>query len=195
MSRDAASMRGELETSLKNLRTDMIDLYQCHAVGSEGQLEKILAPGGAFETLSLAREQGKVRWIGITGHSRPVLLKAVETGLFDTVQFPLNPIETEWEDDVVPAAARNGTGTIGMKPVAGGAIRNAVLSIRYSLTHGIDVSIPGMDSAEQVDENASPPKPATRSPKRSSPFSPPRRNCGAGSSAGAADTACPAQTA
>jgi len=153
MSRDAASMRGELETSLRNLRTDMIDLYQCHAVGSEGQLERVLGPGGAFETLSLAREQGKVRWIGITGHSRPVLLKAVGTGLFDTVQFPLNPIETEWEYDVVPAAARNGTGTIGMKPVAGGAIRNAVLSIRYSLTHGIDVSIPGMDSVEQVDEN------------------------------------------
>ncbi len=155
MSRDAASMQGELETSLRKLRTDMIDLYQCHAVGSEKQLEKILAPGGAFETLSRARDEGKVRWIGITGHSRPVLLKAIETGMFDTIQFPFNPIETEWENDVAPAASRHGMGAIGMKPVAGGALRNAVLSIRYSLTRGIDVSIPGMDSIAQVDENCS----------------------------------------
>jgi len=153
MSRDAASMLGELETSLRKLRTDMIDLYQFHAVGSERQLEKILAPGGAFETLSAAKARGKIRWIGITGHSRAVMMKAVGTGMFDTVQFPFNPIETEWENDVIPAAARGGMGTIGMKPLAGGALRNAALAIRYSLARGIDVSIPGMDSIAQVDEN------------------------------------------
>jgi predicted aldo/keto reductase-like oxidoreductase len=153
LSRNARGMRGELEASLRNLRTDMIDLYQVHSVGSLEELERILAPGGAYEALERARDEGKVRWIGVTGHSRPVLFKAVETGLFDTVQLPFNPIENEWEEDVLPAARKAGLGTIGMKPVAGGAIRNVGASIRFTLTRGIDVSIPGMDSVEQVDEN------------------------------------------
>lgn len=155
MARDAAGMKRELEASLRNFRTGMIDLYQCHAVGNDKQLERVLGPGGAWETLSRAREEGKVRWIGITGHSRDILLKAVKTGRFDTVQFPFNPIETEWAEGVIPAASERGVGTIGMKPVAGGAIRKVALSIRYTLTRGIDVSIPGMDSISQIDENCS----------------------------------------
>lgn len=153
LSRTADSIAAELEASLRNLRTDMIDLYQVHSVGSLKQLEKILGPGGAYEALVQAREAGKVRYIGITGHSRPVLVKAIDTGLFDTVQFPYNPIEVEWRDDVIPAAREAGIGTIGMKPLAGGAIHNAAASIRFTLTSGIDLSIPGMDSVDQVDAN------------------------------------------
>jgi predicted aldo/keto reductase-like oxidoreductase len=154
LSRTAAAIHGELETSLRKMRTDMIDLYQVHSVGSIEQLETILGPGGAYEALVQAREAGMIRYIGITGHSRPVLAAAIETNLFDTVQFPYNPIETEWRGDVIPAARAAGIGTIGMKPLAGGAIRNASASIRYTLTSGIDVSIPGMDAIEQVDANA-----------------------------------------
>lgn len=154
LSRNALGMRRELETSLRNLRTGMIDLYQVHSVGSLEELDRILAPGGAYEELAKAREEGKVRWIGVTGHSRSVILKAIETGLFDTVQLPFNPIEDEWEEAVLPAAREAQMGTIGMKPVAGGAIRHIGASIRFSLTRGIDVSIPGMDSVSQVDENA-----------------------------------------
>lgn len=153
LSRTAGKIAEELETSLRNLRTDMIDLYQVHSVGSLAQLEKILGPGGAYETLARAREAGTIRYIGITGHSRPVLVKAIDTGLFDTVQFPYNPIEVEWRDDVIPAARDAGIGTIGMKPLAGGAIRNTAASIRFTLTSGIDLSIPGMDTIEQVDAN------------------------------------------
>jgi len=153
MSRDAAGMQGELEASLRNLRTGMIDLYQFHAVGSVEQLERITGPGGAYETLDRARSEGKVRWIGITGHSREILRKAAGMDLFDTLQFPLNAIETEWEDDVVPAAREAGKGTLGMKPVAGGALADVPAAIRYTLARGIDISIPGMDAVEQVDEN------------------------------------------
>ncbi len=155
MSRDAAGMRRELEASLRNLRTEMIDLYQFHAVGSMEQLERILGPGGAYETLSKARDEGSVRWIGITGHSREILLHAAGLGVFDTVQLPFNAIETEWEDEVLPAARSAGMGTIGMKPVAGGALSSAPAGIRFTLTRGIDISIPGMDSPGQVDENVS----------------------------------------
>ncbi|UCF05831.1 MAG: aldo/keto reductase [bacterium] len=153
LSRTGTKITEELETSLRNLRTDTIDLYQVHSVGTTEQLDTIMAPGGAYEALAGAREQGKIRWIGITGHSRPVLLAAVETGLFDTVQCPFNPIEDEWADEVLPEARKAGIGTIGMKPLAGGAIRNAAASIRFSLTRGIDVSIPGMDSITQIEEN------------------------------------------
>ena len=154
LSRGGAKITEELETSLRKFRTEMIDLYQIHSVGSEQQLEKILSPGGAYKALVQAREAGKIRWIGITGHSMPVLLAAIKTDLFDTVQFPFNPIEDEWESEVIPAAKKAGMGTIGMKPLAGGAIRNAAASIRFILTRGMDVSIPGMDTIEQVDENA-----------------------------------------
>ncbi len=153
LSRDAEGMRREIETSLRNLRTDMIDLYQIHSVSFMHELETVLKPGGAYEALLRAKEEGKVRWIGITGHSRPVLQKAVYTGKFDTVQLPFNPIEDEWAGDVIPAAKEAGMGTIGMKPLAGGALRNTTASIRFSLTRGIDISIPGMDTIEQVDAN------------------------------------------
>ena len=153
MSRDAAGMKGELETSLRNLRTEMIDLYQFHAPGNMQQLERILGPGGAYETLAKARDEGKVRWIGITGHSRDILLHAAGLDMFDTVQLPFNAIETEWENTVLPAAHSAGIGTLGMKPVAGGALADVPAAIRFTLTRGIDISIPGMDTAEQVDEN------------------------------------------
>jgi predicted aldo/keto reductase-like oxidoreductase len=154
LSRTAPKLAAEIETSLTNLRTDMIDLYQLHSVGSSAELDKVLAPGGAYEALLQARAAGKIRWLGITGHSREVMLKAIGTGRFDTVQFPFNPIETEWEETVIPAAKKAGIGTICMKPFAGGAIRSHALALRYELTRGMDVVIPGMDTVSQVEENA-----------------------------------------
>jgi uncharacterized protein len=155
LARDAAGMARDVDTSLGLLRTDVIDLYQAHSVGTEADLDRVLGPGGAYEALDAARRAGKVRFIGVTGHSRRVLLRAVETGLFDTVQHPFNVLETDWLEDVVPAARRLGVGVIGMKPVAGGALsRVARASVRFAIERGVDVAIPGMDSAAQVDENA-----------------------------------------
>ena len=155
LSRTAPKLAAEIETSLRNLRTDTIDLYQLHSVGSIAELERVLAPGGAYDALVEARAAGKVRWLGLTGHSREVILKGIESGRFDTVQFPFNPIETEWEEAVIPAAKKAGVGTICMKPFAGGAIRSHALALRYELTRGMDVVIPGMDRVAQVEENAS----------------------------------------
>lgn len=155
LSRTAPKLAAEIETSLRNLRTDVIDLYQLHSVGSLKELDAVLAPGGAYDALAKAQEQGKVRWVGITGHSREVMLKAIETRRFDTVQFPFNPIEDEWAEQVIPAAKKAGAGTICMKPFAGGAIRNHRAALRFELARGMDVVIPGMDAVEQVVENAS----------------------------------------
>jgi predicted aldo/keto reductase-like oxidoreductase len=154
LSRTADKFAVEIETSLRYLRTDRIDLYQIHSVGSLAELDTVLGPGGAYEALAKAREQGKVRWVGITGHSREVMLKAIATGRFDTVQFPFNPIEDEWAEEVIPAAKKAGMGTICMKPFAGGAIGNHRAALRFELARGMDVVIPGMDAVEQVVENA-----------------------------------------
>ena len=154
MVRDADAMQRDLETSLRNLRTDCIDLYQLHAVGSAEQLEQVAGPGGALEALNRAKDKGQVRFIGITGHSREILTRGVETDLFDTVQHPFNPIETEWLEDLVPGAVQRDVGRIGMKPVAGGALRNVPAALRFALDGGVDIVIPGMDSVEQVRENA-----------------------------------------
>ncbi len=155
LARSASELAKDIETSLRNLRTETIDLYQLHSIGTLADLERVLAPGGAYEALVEARAAGKIRWLGITGHSREIMLKAIRTGLFDTAQFPFNPIETEWEEEVIPAAKAAGVGTICMKPLAGGALRNRALALRFELSRGMDVVIPGMDAAEQVEENAS----------------------------------------
>lgn len=155
MSRDAVGMTKEIETSLRNLRVETIDLYQVHALGSFEQLEEVLSPHGAYSALDNARKQGKIRYLGVTGHVREVLCKAIKTGLFDTAQFPYNPIETEWEEEALPEAKKRGLGVIGMKPVAGGALRSVGAALKFSLHRGIDVVIPGMDSISQVVENAS----------------------------------------
>ncbi|MCK4305217.1 MAG: aldo/keto reductase [Candidatus Eisenbacteria sp.] len=154
LSRDAAGMAKEIETSLRDLQTDFIDIYQLHAIGSDKELAQVLAPGGAYEALARAREQGKVGFLGITSHSRPALIAAIQTGAFDTVQHPFNPIEIEWSDDVIPAATEAGVGIIAMKPAAGGALTHVPAALRFELTRGIDVVIPGMDSIAQVEENA-----------------------------------------
>lgn len=154
LSRTKPKFADEIETSLRNLRTDRIDLYQLHSIGTAADFEKVMGPGGAYEALVKARQEGKVRWVGITGHSREIMLKAIETGLFDTAQFPFNPIEDEWSEAVIPAAKKAGIGTICMKPLAGGALRDRAASLRYELARGMDVVIPGMDAVEQVVENA-----------------------------------------
>lgn len=154
LARTKSALAADIDTSLGNFRTDTIDLYQLHSVGTPAELEKVLGPGGAYEALVEARAAGKIRWLGITGHSREVILKAIETGLFETAQFPFNPIETEWEKDVIPAALKASVGTICMKPLAGGAIQGRAAALRFELTRGMDVVIPGMDAVEQVEENA-----------------------------------------
>jgi len=150
MARTATDMATDIGASLSNLRTDVIDLYQIHNPGNDGQLDAVLGAGGAYEALDQARAAGKIRFIGITGHSRSVVGRAMGTGLFDTVQHPMNPMETSWLEDVNPRARSMSLGTICMKPMAGGAFRDAGPALRFSLSRGMDVAIPGMDSVEQV---------------------------------------------
>jgi len=152
-SRDAEGARKDLETSLKELGTDHVEIYQCHNVSTEKDLERALGPGGAIEALERARKQGLVRFVGITGHKPWILEKALEAYPFATLQVPVNIIEQSSLDTLIPAARKKGLGIIAMKPVAGGALREVALNLRFVLTSGVEVVIPGMDDPEQVLEN------------------------------------------
>ncbi|WP_352418735.1 aldo/keto reductase [Proteiniborus sp.] len=154
MSRDYDGMKKDIEISLKNLRTEYIDLYQLHNVRTEAEYNKIISENGALRALKEAKQEGKVKHIGMTSHDLVTLEKGVDSGYFDTIQFPYNPVERQAEE-LFKKANSLGLGVIVMKPLAGGAITNAELSLRFILENkSVSVAIPGMDSIEQIKENA-----------------------------------------
>ena len=152
MSRDYESMKRDIEISLKNLQTDYIDLYQMHNV-KPAEYDTLFGEDKAYRALLEAKEQGKIKHIGITSHGLETVEKAVESDKFETIQFPYN-IDENQADEVFKRAYEKGVGTIVMKPLAGGAIDDGTLAMKYLLSREyIDVAIPGMDSPQQVIEN------------------------------------------
>lgn len=153
LARTAVAMREDVDKSLSALNVQRIDLYQLHNVKDEAALKQVLGPDGALAALREAREQGKIKHIGITGHIKPILIEAIKTGAFETVQFPFNPVETAGAEEIFTLADQMAMGTIIMKPLAGGAFRDASLPLRFILEHPICTVIPGMDSVEQINQN------------------------------------------
>ena len=152
MSRDYESMKRDIEISLKNLQTDYIDLYQMHNV-KPAEYDTLFGEDKAYRALLEAKEQGKIKHIGITSHGLETVEKAVESDKFETIQFPYNIVENQ-ADEVFKRAYEKGVGTIVMKPLAGGAIDDGTLAMKYLLSREyIDVAIPGRDSPQQVIEN------------------------------------------
>ena len=146
------AMEQDVATSLKNFRTDYIDIYQFHNP-SEADLHTILAPGGALEALMEAKQQGKIRHIGITTHSTAVFQKALELDWVETIMFPYNIVESQGEALIHACTERN-IGFICMKPLAGGAIEDATLALRYIASNpDVTVLIPGMATAEEFAQN------------------------------------------
>ena len=153
MSRDKQGMAQDIETSLKNLRTDYIDLYQIHNPTVQ-QLEQVNAPGGALEALMEAKAAGKVRHLGITAHVPEVFRKALELDWVETVMFPYNIVESQGTEMMERAREKN-VGFINMKSLAGGAIEDARLALRFASSNpNVTVVLPGMYTPEEVAENA-----------------------------------------
>ena len=154
MSRSYDDMIRDVNISLNNFKTEYIDLYQLHNLKPD-EYDGIFDDDMAYEALLKCKEEGKIKHIGITSHSIDTIKKAVNSGKFDTIQFPYNIVEDQ-ADEIFKEANKNGIGIIVMKPLAGGAIDNAKLAIKYILSKDyIDVVIPGMDSVNQVIENTS----------------------------------------
>ena len=152
MSRTKEAMAKDIDISLGNLRTDYIDLYQVHNPNME-QLEQVIAAGGALEALQEAKAAGKIGHIGVTAHSLEVFEKALELDWVETIMFPYNIVETQAVELIKKCTEKN-IGFITMKPLAGGAIEDATLAIRFICANpDVTVVIPGMFDLKEIDQN------------------------------------------
>lgn len=159
--RDAEGARQELETSLRLLKTDYLDIWQIHYLNTAEEREQVLGPGGAYEAAVKAREQGLIRYIGVTGHNWIEVGQAVATGLFDTVLCWYNPAMQEPEAAVFPQAVEHDVGVVIMS-----ATRTEKLLgredtpdleqfYRYVLGHpAVDLSVMGLRSVENFERVA-----------------------------------------
>jgi predicted aldo/keto reductase-like oxidoreductase len=153
-----------LEQSLRRLQTDHLDLWQIHGVSFENDPDLFIRPNGAAEALAQAKKEGKVRFVGFTGHKDPAIhLKMLATGFpFDSVQMPLNPFDSQFhsfEQQVLPELNRRGIAPLGMKPLQGhgdaitkGAI-TAEDALRYAMSLPVATTITGIDKPEILKQN------------------------------------------
>lgn len=152
MARTKEAMARDIDISLKNLRTDYIDLYQIHNPSAK-DLEQVLASGGALEALLEAKACGKIGHIGITLHSVELFRRAIDLPFVETIMFPYNIVETQGEDLIKRCAEKN-IGFICMKPLAGGAIDDAVTAMRFVVSNpDVTVVIPGMADLAEITQN------------------------------------------
>ena len=148
------AMEKDIETSLHNLRTDYIDLYQIHNPSME-KLDTILSEGGALEALLNAKAAGRIGHIGLTAHSAKVFERALELDFVESIMFPYNIVETQG-CELVKKCGERGKAFIAMKPLAGGAIEDGEAAMRYLLTDpDVTVVIPGMYQTSEIEQNAS----------------------------------------
>jgi aryl-alcohol dehydrogenase-like predicted oxidoreductase len=160
--RSRAEAEAHLNETLQNLHTDYLDLWQVHDVRSMAEVEALGRPGGALEAFQRAREQGKARFIGVTGHHQPaVLRRTLELYDFDTVLLPVNPAEPQ-HNSFLPLAREaldRGLGVIGMKVLCRGLLPQLRLAplaelVAYALSQPVNVVVIGADSVPQVQELA-----------------------------------------
>jgi len=155
LKRDAEGARKELETSLRLLGTDYIDIYQLHHLNTQADREQALGPGGAIETAQKAREEGLIRFIGVTGHDWVQVQKAVATDLFDTVLCWYNCAMKEPEDTLFPEALARKAGVIIMNASRNDKLFNDPDApsyeqfYRYVLSHeAVHVTIMGLRNVD-----------------------------------------------
>jgi aryl-alcohol dehydrogenase-like predicted oxidoreductase len=153
-----------LEESLRRLQTDHLDLWQVHGMAFDNDPELAYARGGVLEALDRAKKQGKVRFVGFTGHKDPgVHLDLIRRGYpFDTVQMPLNCLDAtfrSFETQVLPEVNRRGIAALGMKPMGGtaSAVKRGLVRaeemLRYAMSLPVATTIAGMDSLDVLRQN------------------------------------------
>ena len=144
----------QLETSLKQLGTDYIDIFQFHGISTDGKRDEIFAPGGAMEGLEEAIKAGKVRFPAFSSHSISIAMELMKGGKFDVVQLPFNYIDSAAADEAIPLAKKLDMGFIAMKPMGGGLLDDAGLAFRYLLSFDGIVADPGIEKIEEIREIA-----------------------------------------
>ena len=143
-----------IHESLERLQTDYLDNYHLHSLMDEKDLEIRLGPGGALEALIEARDQGLIRHIGCTSHvSSHLLTKALKQFDFEVILIPMNIVEREPLDELIPLCLEKGVGITIMKPLATGLLP-ASLSLKWLLNQPIATAVPGATTVEEVEENS-----------------------------------------
>jgi uncharacterized protein len=163
--RTAANSMVKLEESLRRLQTDYLDLWQIHEVTFPDDPDRIFAPGGAAEAMLRAKEEGKVRFIGFTGHKSPAIFRRMLSAGFpwDTLQMPVSVLDANFnsfQTEIMPIAQEQGIGVIGMKSLAAGHLFDdpalditAEEAIRYALSQPIASLCTGIDSMAILEQN------------------------------------------
>src|SRR5215813_8187119 len=164
--RTKASAAKQIDESLKRLQTDHVDLMQFHEIIRMEDPDRIFAEGGAMEAMLAAKQAGKVRYIGFTGHKDPAIhLRMLQTAAahqfhFDAVQMPLNVMDAHFrsfQKQVLPELVKQQIGVLGMKPLAGGLILKSntvkpIECLHYAMNLPISVVITGMDNMEILEQ-------------------------------------------
>ncbi len=172
--RTAVEYNKQLDESLTRLQTDVIDLVQFHEVIRMEDPDRIFAAGGAIEAAIAARQAGKIRYIGFTGHKDPAVhLRMLETAQkhsfqFDTVQMPINVMDAHFRSftqQVMPVALKQGIGVLAMKTFGDSFILKSntvqpMEALHYGLTQPISVLITGIDTTQLLDQASRPRAPS-----------------------------------
>ncbi len=148
--RDAAGARAELERSLVRLKTDHLDLYQLHVMSTKAEVEQALGPGGAVETLVQARDEGKVRWLGFSAHTKEAALDLLNGFAFDTLMYPVNFIEHfthKFDPEVLAVAKAKGVAVISIKAISAGSWRPGEQRTRGNWWYKVLEEQPDIDQA------------------------------------------------
>lgn len=161
--RDKIGALGHLRETLNNMNTDHLDLWQVHDVRTEEDIAEIFGPGGAIEAFAEAKEKGWTRFVGVTGHHDPFILRrCIDTYDFDTVLLPVNPAEPAHDnfiDITVPLANEKGMGIIGMKVYCRGFVarvpgfESMAPYFGFALSQPISTVVIGCDNIQQLEEN------------------------------------------
>jgi aryl-alcohol dehydrogenase-like predicted oxidoreductase len=161
--RDKNGASAHLRETLANMRTDYLDLWQVHDVRTDNDVERIFGPKGAIEAFIEAKEKGLTRFIGVTGHENPSIIKrCIEEFDFDTVLLPVNPAEPSHRsflEGVIPLAKMKQMGIIGMKVYFRGFAAKLPFYdtmepfLRFALSQPITTAVIGCDSIAQLEEN------------------------------------------
>jgi len=153
----------QLDETLRAMRTDYLDLWQCHEVSTHDEVDRIFAPAGALEAFVKARQQGKVRHIGFSGHADPTVHLRMLAGFdgWETVQHPVNLVDPHYLsfiDNVLPKVRAKGLGLLAMKCNAMGGIgKNHIATyaecLRFTLSQDVDTVVSGATTVGELEQN------------------------------------------
>jgi aryl-alcohol dehydrogenase-like predicted oxidoreductase len=163
--RTARGARAHLDESLALLRTEWLDLWYLHDLRTQRDLDQLSGPGGALETVDAARRAGQVRWVGLSGHESPrILRQALALYPFQVILVPVNPAEAftdAFAAEVLPLAVERGMGVVAMKTLCRGRVARLpgysgpAPFLHYALsTPGVSTLSVGCDSPAQLEQNA-----------------------------------------